>query len=175
MESLKPFLIPIAGLKIGIHPFDFQIDETFFQHFEASPIKQANLLVKVELDKSSDMILAVFSITGTVPATCDRCTSAINLPLEGDYKLILKYDTEEQGDDQADLVYIGREDSFWDVSVYIYEYCCIAFPLIKVYDCEKEEVLPCNEDILKLLNGNNNDPDEEPPTNPIWDALKDLK
>jgi len=175
MESLKPFLIPIAGLKVGIHQFDYQIDETFFQHFENSPIRAGKVQLNLELDKRSDMIILGFRLNGKTPTACDRCMADIDLPFEGDYTLIVKYENESD-DTESDLVYINREETILDVSKFAYEYICLSIPLIKVYDCDEEKVLPCNTAILdRLDNQFTEDDDKEPPTNPIWDALKDLK
>ena len=175
MESLKPFLIPIAGLKVGIHQFDYQIDETFFQHFENSPIHTGKVQLSLEFDKRSDMIILGFDLKGKTPMACDRCTADINLPFEGNYTLIVKYE-DESDDTESDLVYIHREETILDVSKFAYEYICLSIPLIKVYDCDLEEELPCNTSILDRLNQPfSEDNDDEPPNNPIWDALKDLK
>ena len=175
MESLKPFLIPIAGLKAGIHQFDFQIDETFFQNFENSPISAGKVQLSLEFDKRSDMIILRFNLKGRTPTACDRCMADINLPFEGNYTLIVKYE-DESDDTESDLVYINREETILDVSKFAYEYICLSIPLIKVYNCDEETELPCNTTILDRLNQQfSEDDDKEPPTNPIWDALKDLK
>ena len=34
MKPLKEFTIPFVGLKVGKHHFDYEIDKTFFEHFE---------------------------------------------------------------------------------------------------------------------------------------------
>ncbi len=34
MNDLKEFLIPFAGLKLGKHQFDYQLDNAFFSHFD---------------------------------------------------------------------------------------------------------------------------------------------
>jgi len=178
MDALKAFLIPVSGLKIGVHQFDFQIDSDFFQAFEASLIKEGNFQVSMGLDKRSDMILLDFDIKGRTPTACDRCLAAIQMPIKGKHQLIAKY-AEEGVSSEAELVYISRDENSLDVSKFIYEYICLSVPLIKTYDCENEEELPCNEDLLDILDSQNatqQDGDkEDPPSNPIWDALKDLK
>ena len=34
---------------------------------------------------------------------------------------------------------------------YIYEYIVLSLPLIKVYDCENDDPLPCDEELLERL------------------------
>ena len=40
MNNLKEYLIPFIGLKIGKHQFDYQLDNTFFAHFDYDEFKQ---------------------------------------------------------------------------------------------------------------------------------------
>ena len=39
MNNLKEYLIPFVGLKEGKHQFDYQIDDSFFEHFEFDEYK----------------------------------------------------------------------------------------------------------------------------------------
>jgi len=160
------------GLKVGTHQFDFQLDKTFFNEFEASPIADGSVNVQVELDKRSDMLLLHFNIEGKVATQCDRCLADINLPFTGEHDLIVKY-LPEEGNTAPELVFIDREATELDISTFVYEFVCLSFPMIKTYDCEEDDPVPCNDDLLDILDGDSDD--DNTPENPIWDALKDLK
>ena len=54
--NIKEFLIPFVGLKIGKHFFDFEINSSFFDAFEYSPIQNGVLNAKLELDKKETML-----------------------------------------------------------------------------------------------------------------------
>ena len=43
MNNLKEYLIPFIGLKIGKHQFDYQVDNTFFAHFDYDEFKDASV------------------------------------------------------------------------------------------------------------------------------------
>lgn len=176
MDPLITYSIPVKGLHNGIHQFEFQIDRLFFENFENSPIAESDILVKLEFDKRSDMYVLQFELEGTVRTQCDRCAADINLPVADRQRLLVKFSTEEEPE-EADVIFINPEAQQLNVAKYIYEYICLAVPLIRVYDCENDDPRPCNEEALRYLSngGHTEEPEEEEKeANPIWDELKKL-
>ncbi len=176
MDPLITYSIPVKGLHNGIHQFEFQIDRLFFENFENSPIAESDILVKLEFDKRSDMYVLQFELEGTVRTQCDRCAADINLPIADSQRLLVKFSTEEEPE-EADVIFINPEAQQLNVAKYIYEYICLAVPLIRVYDCESDDPRPCNEEALNYLSngGQAGEPEEEEKeANPIWDELKKL-
>ena len=108
--------------------------------------------------------------SGTVKADCDRCLAKIDLPLSDQQRLLVKFSVEQELE-EAEVVYIHPETQQLNVSKYIYEFICLAMPMIKVYDCEEEENRPCNEEMLGYLD---HEEEEKTDSNPIWDELKKL-
>lgn len=176
MDPLITYSIPVKGLHNGIHQFEFQIDRLFFENFENSPIAESDILVKLEFDKRSDMYVLEFELEGAVRTQCDRCAADINLPVADRQRLLVKFSTEEEPE-EADVIFINPEAQQLNVAKYIYEYICLAVPLIRVYDCENDDPRPCNEEALRYLSngGQAEEPEEEEKeANPIWDELKKL-
>jgi len=171
MKALNAFTLPISGLKVGNHEFEFLLDQSFFKKFEASPIDSGSVAVQVFLDKRPDMLVLSFTIKGKIAAECDRCLAEIDLPISGNHDLIVKFQPEE-AEPVPELVFMDREATELDISSYIYEFVCLSVPIIKTYDCADEDPIPCNEDLLDILDGDEEEPSSD---NPIWDALKDLK
>ena len=60
MDPFEPYEIPIKSLEPGVHVYDFLLDQSFFENFEASPIGASALNVKVILDKRESMLLWAF-------------------------------------------------------------------------------------------------------------------
>ncbi len=173
MKSLNHFSIPIQGLKDGMHQFDFQVDKAFFAHFENSQIADGNFYVKLYFDKRPDMYVMTFSYEGSIQTACDRCLADIQLPLEGDNQLMVKF--AETPSEEAEVIYILRGMNELNVAKYVYEFIALAVPILKVYDCENDEFLPCNEEMLDHLDKNGPQKQEdEDSSNPIWDTLKNL-
>ena len=176
MERLVEFSIPVKGLGNGPHQFRFRIDASFFENFEGSPVEEGNISVNLELDKRPDMLVLQFGFEGTVKTECDRCLASIDLPVSGTERLLVKFSLEEEAED-AEVVYIHPETQHLSVARYIYEFIILAMPMIKAYDCEKEVPRPCNEEMLRFLEGEQQSGQQEEESredNPIWEELKKL-
>lgn len=173
MDSLRPYILPLKGLGDGNHQFDFEIDAEFFSAFEESPVEDAKVSLQVELDKRPSLLVLNFSFSGWVGTTCDRCLVPINLPVQGENQLLVKYGEAGKEPDSEDVVYIPLETSNWSIAQFAYEYVLLALPIIKVFDCQAEEEPPCDQEMLDRLDGPPSDEAEENTINPLWDALKD--
>ena len=170
MNAFVPYSIPILGLKAGIHKYSFTLDNAFFSHFEASPVEDGLVNVEVQLDKLPDVFVFDFSVKGKVKAICDRCTADINLPVESEGQLLVKYGEAQQEEDD-EIVFVERDTATFNIAQYLYEFVLLGLPFILAYDCENDAVPPCNFDVLKYLS---QDTDENINPNPIWDSLKNL-
>ena len=169
MNVFSAYNIPIQGLKVGVHHYQYSIDGSFFRLFEESPVQEAALEFEVTIDKRSDMFLLEFVLQGTVGAICDRCTAPINLPISGDFELIVKYGESDGVEDNDEVVFIPREVSHLNLAKYMYEFTILALPITNTFDCQGLPEPPCNFEILKFLKS-----EEEDKTSNIWDALRDL-
>jgi len=175
MDALEEYIIPISGLKIGSHSFDFQVDKAFFAQFPDSLIKEGLFKVHLDFEKRIDLYELYFSYEGTTESTCDRCLAAVNFPIKGENQLIIKF-AEEYLED-VDVVYIPIKTEEFNVAKHIYEYLSLAVPFVKRYNCEEEEDKPCDFETLAALEkqqkGGEKEADDK--ENPIWDSLKGIK
>lgn len=187
MNALISYVLPIKGLRTGTHQFSFEVDKSFVDQFEDSPVPDAKVQVQLEMDKRSTMMVLDFSLQGTVESTCDRCLATIQLPIQGNQQLVVKYSETEQEED-ADVIYIHPEQSELNVAHYVYECMVLSIPIIKAYeDCDLEDNPPCDFEMLDRLDENAlYDVDEEDETTQEergdfeqlpspWDELKNWK
>jgi len=176
MDALSPFLLPIGGLKNGFHQFDFQVDKSFFDRFESSLIQDGDFDLIVFMDKRTDMLDLKFVFKGFAKTDCDRCLAPIRLPTEGENRLIVKFG-EEQPEEKAEVFYLPIGETEFSVAPFVYEFISLALPMIKRYDCEKENPRPCDLGLLAKLSAVSSsdgptqvgDSDDSP-----WDVLKNL-
>lgn len=171
MNVFSAYSIPIQGLKVGVHQYHYTLDGTFFRLFDDSPIEEGTIDFEVTFDKRSDMFLVDFVLQGTVRSICDRCTAQIDLPLQGEYELIVKYGESENVEENDEVVFIPREVSHLNLAKYLYEFAVLALPIRNTFDCQSLAEPPCNFEILKFLK---TEEEEASKTNAIWDALRDL-
>jgi uncharacterized metal-binding protein YceD (DUF177 family) len=179
MDPLINFSIPLRGLHEGIHQFDFQIDRAFFDAFENAPIGESQIQLNVELNKRPGLLTIHFDFEGTVDTECDRCLAPISLPIEGEQQLIAKIsevveNEVVQDEDDPDVIFIHPELPKLNLAPFVYEYLCLALPMIKIYDCDSDSPRPCNDEMLDRLGAAEDLTEEEPTTNPVWDELKKL-
>lgn len=169
MDAFVAYSLPIQGLKSGVHHFKFEVDSVFFAQFEDSPVEAGKVLFELELDKRPDLMLFNFNLKGYVNAECDRCTATIQLPLEDERQLIVKFGDEDMEVDD-EVVILQREAPVFNVAKYLYEFVVLALPITNTYDCENDPEPPCNFEVLQHLK-----PDtDEGKTSSVWDSLRDL-
>lgn len=170
MDAFVPYSIPIQGLKVGIHEYQFELDQKFFSLFDGSPVPDSAITYDVQMDKRPDMLLFAFQMKGSIHTECDRCTAMIDLPLSTQRQLIVKFG-EAEGETEDEVVFIHRESSDFNVARYLYEFTVLALPLTNIYDCQSNANPPCNQEILSILQKSAGAQE----SNSIWDSLKNLK
>ncbi|MCB0706320.1 MAG: DUF177 domain-containing protein [Saprospiraceae bacterium] len=171
MDPLISYSLPISGLRDGLHQFDFQIDDKFFETFEASAIQRGDLKVHLEFDKHPSFYALDFQIEGTVWKECDRCLEPFDLPLYAENSLKVKFDEVER--EEADVVYITRERKKLNVARFIYEFIHLAIPMSTTHDMADQD---CDPDFLGFLTPEAQEAEPEKQEKPsVWDALKKLK
>ena len=169
MDALKHYSIPIQGLGFGIHNFDFDINESFFEHFDHSPISTSDLKVNIAVHKKPGVMDMTINVEGTILTPCDRCLTDIHLPIQGSYVMLIK-DAEETTDD-VDVIFVSGAQRKLFVSQYIYEFILASVPIIKTYDCEDDQPRPCDDSTLEKLDSNQ----DTEASNPLWDQLQNFK
>lgn len=175
MKDLKAYTIPFVGLKIGSHQFDYQIDNTFFEHFEYDEFHKANVKVDLELEKKSTLLDLHFQFDGTVNVNCDLTNEPYDQPISGNFDLVVKFG-QEYNDEEEDLLILPHGSYEVDVSQYIYESIVLVVPAKRVHPGVADGTLKSEAlDKLEELSLNNQaEQSDEDQTDPRWDDLKKL-
>ena len=144
MKSNKDYIIPFVGLKLGVHRFEFDITDTFFDDIEYSIVHKGNVKVELLLDKKETMMVGNYLINGIVEMECNRCTDPMNVEINGEYKLVYKFGTESSDDESLIIIY--PEEFELNVSENILELIMVSLPG-RVIHPEGE----CNEEMIEIL------------------------
>ena len=166
---LKQFVIQFSGLKTGLHEYKFELVDLFFEQYNIEDVTGGNVHVDFSLLKRETMMELNFKFNGTLITSCDRCLDSMNLPIEGERELLVKFG-ETTSDEDDELLVLGYEAYQIDIAPYIYEFITLEFPLRKVHD-ETE----CNQDVIDRLSPEVNEQQEENESSNMWDKLKELK
>jgi uncharacterized metal-binding protein YceD (DUF177 family) len=173
LKSLRDYSIPFTGLKLGKHQFEFVVTDAFFDEFEYSLVKKANLVCKVELEKQETMLLLNFDISGTIGVNCDRCLAQFPQPVAVHEQQVAKFSEETLGDDE-DIIILTKNDHEINIARLLYEYINVALPFITV--CNDEGNTPyCDKETLASLNKLTASTEQNEQIDPRWDALKKIK
>ena len=171
MDALTDFIIPIIGLKLGEHSYQFNVDRQFFKEFDNTDLQEGCLQVDLILKKRSNHMELMFRAKGSVNCLCDKCGGDLNLPLDHQEMRIVKF-SQEDFDNTDDVLIIGHEDHEINVSHIVYETIFLGLPIRKFHDQETNGQI-CDEEVIERLkeyqkNEANKAVDDR------WSALKKL-
>ncbi len=133
-DSIK---VPLRGLPNGSHTFEYQADGEFFQTFGSEIIQDAVCDIRMVVTKSRDFIKLDCTIIGSVIVECDRCLDDLQIPIDVNRSLLVKFGSEEEdadigaGDD--DVMMVEDAAVMLDLSQFVYDYVCLALPLQMVH------------------------------------------
>ncbi len=172
MKPIVDTVVQFSGLKSGKYEYDFTLDSTFFEAYQNDEIKEGTVDFKVILEKRERMLLFNFSFKGKLKTTCDRCLGEMEIPVEGDDTLCVKFSDTETTDDE-DVVFLPENAYKIDLAQWMYEYVAVRIPMQHVHP-EGE----CDSEMLKYISDERIESEESQPdqakTDPRWDALKSL-
>ncbi len=167
-NPLQAYKIRFSGLKFGKHFFQFEVKKTFFDEFEYSLVKDGDLTIDIELEKSSTMLVLMFDIKGWLSAPCDICLGRVQQAFSAQEKLVVKF-SDEPAEFDSEILSLHHGDNELMLDRVIYEYINLNCPSKFVHE-EGE----CDQEMIDKLNEYSNDPDGKDDTDPRWDALKSL-
>ncbi|MCX7862684.1 MAG: DUF177 domain-containing protein [Bacteroidales bacterium] len=171
MTPLNEYIVPIQGIKNGLHQFEFDVTNDFLLQFNYDELLDAHIHAHVNLLKNNRLFDLEIQITGNILSSCDRCTDDLNIPVDFIHHLVIKLDDEYTDDNDEDIIFMPTSSTEIDLSTYIYEAIVFSVPMKRVHDNDENGNSSCNEEMIRRLNEYTN---QELPTDPRWDALKGL-
>ena len=172
MEKKNEFLIPVSGLALGSHSYQFEINDDFFAEMDYSEIQQGKVTVNLDVERQETMLVLHFDLQGSVRVACDRCADEFDQPIESHQEFFVKLGTEN-AEESDDVAVVPADQSDFDVRSLVYEYIILAIPMHRVHP-EGE----CNPEVLALLAQSESvEPtdNEDDNIDPRWAALKDIQ
>ncbi|MBQ4819914.1 DUF177 domain-containing protein [Aquimarina sp. MMG016] len=175
MKQLKEYTIPFVGLKQGIHQFEYEIDDTFFEHFEYDEFNASAVKIDLDFNKKTTMFELDFKASGTVNVNCDLTNEPFDLPIENEFFLVVKFGSA-YNDENEELLILPHGDYEVNVQQYIYELIVLAMPPKRVHPGVEDGTLESDilEKLEKLSPKENTIENDNEETDPRWDKLKNL-
>lgn len=145
MGKFDAYKIPLRGLDPGEHSFDVRLDRKFFTDIDGEEVQKGDLDVRIRVKKGTYSFEFAFSIVGRVWVPCDRCLDDVEIPVETEEHLTVKYgsDFSEEGDN---IIVIPEDEDDFNVAWYLYEFVALAIPMKHVHAPGK-----CNKSMTSKL------------------------
>ena len=168
----EKFTIPLNGLATGKNEFFVHVGKEFFSSFENEEILDADLQVRILVEKSGRYVGVDCDIEGDVTVECDRCLEPLEMPIDAQVRLSVKFGEEEVSEigseNEREVIFVKEDDAELDMSQIIYDYACLALPMQRVH-----EEGGCNPETMKYYGVGETPETVEEESSPFA-ALKDL-
>ncbi len=142
------YTIAYKGLGPGTHRFDFHAGSDLFTSHEGSGIKEGDVDVEVDLEKSGSMLRLDVRMEGAVVVPCDRCLEDCMLPVDYRGRLTVKFSAEEHPF-EGDILWVNPVDALLDLEQYVYESIVLSLPYRKVHPEDVHGAPLCNPSMLE--------------------------
>ena len=173
MGKADKYTISLKSLSEGTHSYEYTLDHTFFSEIDSPEIQNGDVNIGLMLRRTGDTFELHFDIKGHIVIPCDRCLDDMELPVETEDTLYVKFG-EEYSEEGENLIVVPEAEGTINLAWYMYECIALTIPLKHTHP----EGM-CNPEMETLLKAHSAASDEisgdEEPVDPRWNALKKLK
>lgn len=177
MRSLKDYSVSFKGLKEGNHLFDYKVDAEFFGLLEDSLYEDGNLDVLVDMTKSMQLMVFDIKARGTLVTVCDNCLEPIDVPVNAEYKLFVKFGSEYD-EPSDDVLVLPHEEHEINLAKVLYDVIVTSVSIRHVHQPDADGNSTCDPEMLRKLEqyvvNKGSDDDGEVKQDPRWDGLKEI-
>lgn len=177
MGNKREFEIAFVGLKPGIHVYDYDIRDSFFETYGLQDFTDCNASVKLTLDKNNGFMQLHFDVAGSVNVNCDRCGNLLIKDLWDEFDMVVKLveNPEEMNntEEDPDIFYISRTESHLQVNDWIFEFVNLSVPLQNKCGEDESGKSLCNEEVIEKLKEMEAEVNKD--VNPLWQGLDKFK
>ncbi len=155
MSNRRAYEIAFVGLKPGVHEFEYQVYDKFFESYGEQEFHNCHADVKLHLDKQNGFMLLRFDISGSVDSQCDRCGNPLTLQLWEEFNIIVKMVDEpemmNENEEDPDVYYISRTESHLRLADWVYEFISLSIPNQHYCGEDEQGYSKCNPEVLAKL------------------------
>lgn len=187
MGKFDLYKIDLKNLAPGTHEYEYSLENKFFVDIDGNEVQKGKVKVFLTVKRTSVAFEMNFRLEGIVWVPCDRCLDEMELPIETENRLVVKFG-KEYAEESDEVVVIPEDEGAINLAWFIYEFIALAIPMKHVHAPGK-----CNKTMsskLKKHSSKSSDDsedgfddddsgddiiiDEPETTDPRWDALKGL-
>lgn len=165
-KALSEYGISFTGLSVGIHSFQYVLEDGFMEHFPEQEFSKLRIKAEVQLEKKVNLSMELtIQLAGLVEVRCDRSDRPFDMAVEADRFVVVHFGEAFNNDDD-ELLIIPHGEHQLNVAQLLYELLVQSIPLKKLY--------PGTEEEEPEYYSSSSDDDEKTP-DPRWAGLNALK
>ena len=173
MDAMAPFRIPIASLKADEAQYEWEVDSDFLRLFDDEhEAEKGRFTVNLDIKQLGGISTFTFLISGVIQAICDRCLAPIDMPVEGQYEIIVKFGDPNESTDE--ILFLDPDTNGINVGKHMYDFILLSVPITRrIPGCETSANPPCDMTVLSYLS--KQDEIEKPSRqddDPLWGDLR---
>ena len=182
MGKFNLYNIDLKNLTPGVHEFEYLLENKFFVDIDGDQVQKGKVNVSLSVKRSSMMFEMNFQIQGVVWVPCDRCLDDVEVPIETQNRLIVKFG-REYTEESDEVVVVPEDEGAINLAWFLYEFIALAVPMKHVHapgKCNKAMSSKLKKHTARSMEDEYEDDDTEGEvipeitTDPRWDGLKGL-
>jgi uncharacterized metal-binding protein YceD (DUF177 family) len=191
-EAYQVDLKNMAPAEVCTHKY--LLENKFFMDIDGTEVHKGTVNVSLVVECKNSSFEMKFHIAGVVFVPCDRCLDDVEVPVETNNRLIVKFG-REYAEESDEILVISKEEGSLNLAWFLYEFVALAIPAKHIHPpgrCNKTMTSKLKKHSARrtdeeedrgdnyagegddVLPDEENEPEQQPATDPRWEALKDL-
>ena len=174
---MTSFNLELRGYVSNKETFEFHLDADYINSIEQTEVRGGSVDVTLTMTRKSEDLFALDMVCeGQLTVGCDRCLDDMTLPVNTQYQVTVKMQGEEFDDSTDGVLVVPEGLTRLDVGPLMRDTVLLSIPLVHSHPEGQ-----CNPQMSQLLESmivdsdESREPEQEPATDPRWDALRELK
>lgn len=183
------YKIDLRNLTPGVHHYEYKLENTFFMNIDGDEVQKGKVNVMLTLKRTSVAFEMDFQLNGVVMVPCDRCLDDMEISVETQNRLVVKFG-KEYAEESDEVVVIPEDEGAINLAWFLYEFVALAVPMKHVHapgKCNKSMTSKLKKHSSRSSSEESDDDDYSDDstgttiedetvneTDPRWDALKGL-
>lgn len=166
-----------------MHEYSYLLENQFFIDIDGDQVQKGKVDVHLTVKRSSMMFEMNFQIQGVVLVPCDRCLDDVEIPIDTQNRLVVKFG-KEYTEESDEVVVVPEDEGAINLAWFLYEFIALAIPMKHVHapgKCNKTMSSKLRKHTTRSLDNDDEYEDDESieedvpvATDPRWDGLKAL-
>lgn len=132
MAKFSLYNISLKNLSLGNHTYEYELDNKFFDAIDGEEVRKGKVNVKVNVRRTSSTFDFNFDIKGVVKVPCTRCLDDMNLDVDTNNRLVVKFG-EEYSEESDEIVIIPEDEGEINIAWFLYEFIALTIPIKHVH------------------------------------------